>query len=117
MNVCKKCQHSLPKEAFSQIKRKNSTTYRKSCKSCELKDAQQRRWAKKEKKVFVPISAPSVLTQGAPSNDKTTDPGFFIDDEYAKMPSDSDLLFWSTDSFEIVTESRKILMNKTPKDA
>jgi len=116
MNVCKKCQHNLPLEAFSQIKRKNSTTYRKSCKECELKDARARRWSKRSHSKYTSPSAPSVLTQGAPAGDKTTDPGFFIDDEYAKMPNDSDLLFWSTDSFEVITESRKVLVNKVPKN-
>lgn len=116
MNVCKKCKNSLPLEAFSQIKRKNTTTYRQSCKECELKDARARRWAKRSNTDHTPVSAPSVVTKGKPASDKITDPGFFIDDEYAKMPNDSDMLFWSTDYYEIATESRKILINKTPKD-
>jgi hypothetical protein len=36
-----------------------------------------------------------------------TDPALLKDDPGAGMPSDSDLLFWSTPSFDTIVETRK----------
>lgn len=82
-------------DQFAPIKRKNSTTYRASCKDCEKQKANVRK-----------------LKKAHPD----TDPAFFRDDIEGRMPSDSDLLFYSTEYYDILQESRKNLVNKTPKD-
>lgn len=101
--VCKTCKQEKESTQFSQIKRKNSITYRQSCKSCEYDKSLARKNARGG-------------VEASQSTTPETDPAFFKSDEYAKMPSDSDMLFWSTDYFEVATEGRKTLRNPIPED-
>ena len=101
--LCKTCKQDKEVSNFSQIKRKTSITYRQSCKSCEYDKALARKFAR------------GGVDPAQPATAKETDPAFLIDDEYARMPSDGDLLFWSTDFYE-TTENRKVLRNRTPED-
>ncbi len=39
--------------------------------------------------------------------DKVTDPALLKDDPEAKMPSDSDLLFWSSEAYDSIEASKK----------
>ena len=100
MQECKRCANFKDLSEFPQIKRKDRITYRLTCKACEKEKALARRRAKK----------------ADPKAENPTDPAFFIDDKWAKMPSDSDLLYWSTDYYDIAVEGREKLMNPVPKD-
>jgi hypothetical protein len=105
MNItCKTCKRDLQIVDFSRIKRKNGDTYRQTCKSCEYAKAQRRKANKLQD-----ADVTKKIEDG-------TDPAFFIDDPEAKMPSDSDLLFWSTPFYDDIIDGRKVLMNKVPKD-
>jgi len=99
MKSCKTCNKNLSEKSFSQIKRQNSITYRQSCKACELEKARARRTKNREV-----------------SHDNSTDPAFYKDDKDAKMPSDSDMLFWSTPWYDEIVAGREVLMNKVPED-
>jgi len=97
--TCKTCKKDLPQHAFSKIQRKNTSTYRLSCKTCETSKARSRRTENKKT-----------------AHEKSTDPAFFKDDKDAQMPNDSDLLFWSTPFYDDIVAGREVLMNRIPED-
>lgn len=100
MRECKQCANFKDFFDFPQIKRKDKISYRMTCKACEKEKALARRRAKS-----------SINATG-----EQTDPALLRDDVWAKMPSDSDLLYWSTDYYDIATEGRSTLINKVPED-
>ena len=51
-----------------------------------------------------PLATPITPT---PAITEPTDPELLKNDVEAMMPSDGDLLYWSTGSFDTITESRK----------
>lgn len=53
------------------------------------------------------LKAPTHIIKPKKVKKEETDPALLTSDQTSRMPSDTDLLFYSTDSFDSITESRK----------
>lgn len=109
--VCKTCERNLPKSQFSKIKRPNSVTLRHSCKECEYDKALERKFKRAPIRKEEPRIAPT-----RPNDGPGVDVNKLMNDPEGAMPSDSDMLFWSTPFFDLIVDSRDILINEEPKD-
>lgn len=112
--VCKTCERNLPKSQFSKIKRPNSVTLRHSCKECEYEKALERKFKQATGKNEKPRIQPS--RTASPNDGPGVDVNKLAHDPEGAMPSDSDLLYWSTDYYDYMLESRNHLINKKPED-
>lgn len=102
---CKHCNHIKPLEAFSKLTGKKSTTYRSTCKACIAYKTKEKR-----------AGDTQVIQKGGVEVELTTDPALFRDDPEGRMPSDSDLLYWSVGYYDELLEGRKKPVNIMPKD-
>lgn len=73
------------------------------------------KWAKKNglteftagKYSFKLATVTEINTSNKTAKPEETDPALLTNDPSAGMPPDSELLYWSTDAFDSITESRK----------